>query len=58
MGSIERERALVYMKKILTILLLSGVVLLPLAAGTLQLSKSGRTHYSIVYSSGEKEAAE
>lgn len=58
MGSIERERALVYMKKILTVLLLSGVVLLPLAAGTLQLSKSGRTHYSIVYSSGEKEAAE
>ena len=46
------------MKNFFIILFLSSVILPPLAAGPLELSKSGKTSYKIVYSAGEKEAAE
>ena len=46
------------MKPLFIILSLGIGILLPLAAGTLELSKSGKTNYTIVYSSLEKEAAE
>lgn len=46
------------MKKVFIVLALSGIISLPLAADLLELSKSGKTNYTIVYNALEKEAAE
>ena len=46
------------MKKLFIVLFLSSIISLPLAADLLELSKSGKTNYTIVYNALEKEAAD
>lgn len=46
------------MKNQFIIIFLTSVISLPLAAGPLELSKSGKTDYAIIYAEPEKESAE